>query len=72
MKLYINHNKQRLFVTGISSDDTFRVRDVSVIFGIKIQVNEKYYNIPCQYNPKMNIWFSVEDEEEAVCGTNSK
>ena len=66
MKLYINHNKQRLFVTGINSDDTFRVRDVSVIFGVKIQVNEKYYNIPCQYNPKMNIWFSVTADMEEI------
>ena len=66
MKLFIKHNKQRLFVSHIGRDDIFRVRAVSIKYGIKIMINDKDYVIPCKYNHKRNIWFSVEDEEEAV------
>ena len=70
MKLFIHHDKQKMFVTDIEGTDTFRVRDVSVLFGIKVEVSNKFINVPCHYNPREHIRFSVElPVEEAVCGT---
>ena len=71
MKLFINHDNQKIFVSDIYGDDMFRVRDVSILFGIKIEVSNKFIIIPCRYTPKKDIWFSCElSMEEAVCGTN--
>lgn len=61
MKLYIRHNNQERFVSDITEEDIFKVRDVSVIFGVKVQVGEKYITVDCRYNPKESIFFFVKE-----------